>query len=130
MNRLQSYIRHLKRRWYILVLLIADILVFFTVDPRQAPSVVLMIGLLLLIATIYIVICACLYLIGFGIPSLRKREKKLRILLSVVVAFLVGLQSLGQLTAKDFIAVIPLLLVGYFYLTYPNDQKVPEDRGH
>lgn len=130
MDRLQSYIRHLKRRWYILALLIADILVFFTVDPRQAPSVVLMIGLLLLVATIYIVICAGLYLIGFGIPSLRKREKKLRILLSVVVAFLVGLQSLGQLTAKDFIAVIPLLLVGYFYLTYPNDQKVPEDRGH
>lgn len=129
MHWLQSSVSRLRKRWYILILLVADVLIFFTVDPRQAPSVVLMLGLLFLIVSLYVVVRVSLHLLGAGFPSLRKRERKLRILLSVVVGFLIGLQSLGQLTAKDLIAVVPLLMVGYFYLAYPSGQKIPQDRG-
>jgi uncharacterized membrane protein len=79
-----------------------------------------MTGLVLIIATLYVLISWSVNLLTNIIPALEKRQRRVKVLLVMVAAFLIGLRSLGQLTAKDFIAVAPLIVVGYFYLTYPH----------
>lgn len=105
----------------------ADLLVFFGVNAQSAPSLVLMLGLVLAVSTIYVLMGLLLSILEATFPSLHVKSRKIKILLTLVLAFLVGLQSVGQLTAKDVIAIVPFVLVGYFYLMYPDSQASSSD---
>ncbi|HVS58286.1 MAG TPA: hypothetical protein VHD60_00920 [Candidatus Saccharimonadales bacterium] len=116
-----------KRHRAILALLAADTIIFFGINPRSASSLVLMLGLLLAVGTIYALMGMFLGVLESLVPVLHVKSRKIKVLLTLVIAFLVGLQSVGQLTAKDVIAIIPFLVVGYFYLMYPDKQSPTED---
>ncbi len=99
---------------FLLVLLI-------TTDPRnmQLPLVVLPFILL------FTGITAGLY----AIMKWRKRQGRKYLILAVTVAFvptmLLILQSIGQLTSRDFLIVLALLLISSSYLTRLNLSASP-----
>lgn len=93
-------------------------LVFFALtDPRRMPPAVLMVGFAIILAVLY---CG-LRLIGrtTGLQE-RLRPGQYQGLLfvgTVLPVLLLGLQSLGQLTPRDVVALVLVFAIGYFYIS-------------
>jgi hypothetical protein len=110
-------------------LLVADCLVFAFVDPRQASAPWLIAGYILLGITFFSL--AGLFansLKGYGDRAQKLGRRFLRYGAAIVVA-LVGLQSIGQLTLKDVVTLLPLAVLAYWYLGYGKaygKKAVPE----
>jgi hypothetical protein len=116
---------HLIRRlhfWRISGLLAADIAVFGLTDPQEAPSFMLIIGYVLLCVTIFYLVDAVLSVSRlYGVPVRHKR----RVLRSTVllISGLVALQSIGQLSTRDVIVLMPLSALLYMYLSYARGAR-------
>ena len=99
-------------------LIVADCLVFTVVNPRQASAPWLIVGYLLLGMTFF----GLAGLLASSLKGYGERTQKLgrRFLRygAAIVAALIGLQSIGQLTVKDIATLLPLALIVYFYLGY------------
>jgi len=59
----------------------------------------------------------------YGFPVGKKR--RLATYLTVLVGALIALQSIGELTSKDVLVLVPIALIGYLYTGYakPNRRK-------
>ncbi len=111
--------RHVKQ---LIVILVLDILVFGGSDAKTIPSFVLIMGYLLLLATIYhlfygLLSAAQVYGVKF------KRQKPLALYLTGVVGILVALQSIGELSRRDVVVLLPLIAIGYLYSSYDSASK-------
>jgi hypothetical protein len=113
-----------KRVWRVLALLLIDIIFFGSTNTTKVASYLVIVGFLLLTMSFYQVIYYFLSFIKlYGIPI--KRKSHLAIYLTVVLGILVALQSIGELSPKDIIVLLPLAAVGYVYSSYmkPTKQK-------
>ena len=102
----------------LLLLIGVDVVFFSVIDPRNAASFVVVVGFLLLLATIYALLQVCMEQIGQRLGLSKDNSKKLVLLLTVFLGVVVGLQSIGQLSLRDLLAITPLIIVLYFYLSY------------
>ena len=103
--------------WRISGLAAADILLFGTTDPGNTVSFMLIVGFLLLSATIYYLLDGILaFLKLYGLAP-RNRKRVLRTS-TMVVCGVLALQSMGQLSMRDLLILAPLTLLAYFYLAY------------
>lgn len=102
----------------LLGVLALDSAFFMLTDPNRVSSILLMVGFLLITATIYVLFDR-LYLIAqlYGL-TLGSKPRRFSLIGTVVVAGLVGLQSMGELTARDLLVVVPLAILMYLYLSY------------
>jgi hypothetical protein len=99
-------------------LIVADCLVFTVVDPRKATAPWLIVGYILLGITFFSL--AGLFansLKGYGERVQKYGRRFLRYGAAILVA-LIGLQSIGQLTVKDVVTLLPLAVLAYWYLGY------------
>ncbi len=97
-------------------LLLADGIVFGMTDPRTVPSLVLMIGFLLLTATSYYLCRGMLAIFSlYGVPIWHKR--RLLRTLTIVTGSLTALQSIGQLNSRDIVVISMLTVLFYLYLS-------------
>ncbi len=113
MKRYISYISNHKKIATVLIA-VTDILFFASSDPNKSPVWLMAIGFSLLALSVYIVcrIAANLLVILGVIKSFRNWV----VLTTSVLIFLVlTLQALGQLSTRDILALIPLVLLGHFY---------------
>ena len=99
-------------------LIAADCLVFSTVNPRHAAATWLITGYVLLGLTIF----ALAHLLGltlrsYGATAQTLGTRALRYGAAAVV-LMIGLQSIGQLTAKDVLTLLPLVIGLYLYIGY------------
>lgn len=100
----------------------ADLLVFGAVNPTDAPSFMLIVGFLLLSATVYFVLDGLVAFIGlYGLPA-RHRRRVLRTA-ALVISGILALQSMGQLSARDIVILMPLTALLYFYLAYSKSAR-------
>lgn len=58
---------------------------------------------------------AAVFALNRGRAALSKRQKAAGITISVAAVVLLGMQSLGELTPRDFVTVILFTLIFYFY---------------
>ncbi len=102
----------------LLGILALDSAFFMLTDPNRVSSILLMVGFLLIVATIYVLFDR-LYLIAqlYGL-ALGSKPRRFSLIGTIVVAGLVGLQSMGELTARDLLVVVPLAIIMYLYLSY------------
>jgi hypothetical protein len=116
--------KHLKRRQtgYVLLLVLADLLFFSFTNPSSVASFVLIIGFLLLIATLYWLVRLAVTGICFYIPALRHTRGRLTIFITGIIGALLALQSIGQLTTRDAIVIVPIALVLYVYFMYARSK--------
>lgn len=102
--------------WRISGLLAADLLLFGTTDPGTVPSYLLIVGFILMSATLYYLLDGLLALARlYGFP-IRRRRRVLRAL-ALSLSGVLALQSIGQLSVKDVLILAPLTALAYFYLT-------------
>jgi hypothetical protein len=115
-----------KKKTLLFLLLIVDACIFTLVNPHQAPSLVIEGAYLLVVITFYLLLAQFLKLVGklIGLPLYT--QKKLTLIATVCAAVLIGMQSIGQLALRDLLAIIPLVIVLYFYLSYYGNQKREE----
>jgi hypothetical protein len=112
------------RLWYLIGLLVIDAVFFTATNPRTVPSFLLIIGLLLLIATLYWLYRALLLLAGVYIRPLRQQRRRLAVFLTATSAVLLALQSIQQLSLRDALVIVPLAVVLYIYVTFMKSRPV------
>jgi len=87
------------------------LLFLFTTDPQKLPSVLLIVPFILLF-----VIVASIVPLALGRGSIPgSKTVKMGATVAAIAVLLLGLQSLGQLTARDVLAVVVLFGTVYFY---------------
>lgn len=106
-----------KHVWKFSGLLVADGAMFGLTDARNVPSLALMIGFLLLVATLYYVITNLLSLTKLYGLTIR-RQRHLAVVITGVTSGLVALQSIGELNSLDVLVLVPLVVIGYAYNYY------------
>jgi hypothetical protein len=110
--------RHINlTHWLILSLVIIDLLFFGKTDSSNVPSFLLVIGFLLLIITAYMIVYSFLGVARlYGLPL--KRKKRLSAYIIITFGLIFALQSMGELSAKDILVIIPIAVIGYIYTSY------------
>jgi hypothetical protein len=120
-----KFLTQLTRRlhfWRISALLVADGLLFGTTNPDNTLSFTLIIGFILLCTTAYYLLDGLLALTKlYGLP-LRHKRRLLRTL-TLLVAGLVALQSIGQLSPRDVLVLSPLTVLLYLYIAYARSSR-------
>jgi hypothetical protein len=111
--------QHTKRKLTKLAaLFVVDILFFSLVNPIQSHAVVIFVGYLLLVITLYVLIDFLLAVSERIIPFSPHTKRRMALASTLVLALLIAMQSIGQLTVKDVLAVIPLVIVLSVYFSY------------
>jgi hypothetical protein len=111
--------QHTKRKLFRLAaLFIVDALFFSLVNPIQTHAVVIFIGFVLLVLTLYVLIDFLFALSERVIPFSHRTKRRMALATTLVLALLIAMQSIGQLTVKDVLAVIPLVVVLSIYFSY------------
>jgi hypothetical protein len=114
-NLTPEHQRH--RLGWLLLLLLADGLLLGGSDAKKVAAWVLILGFGLVAATIYWFIYAALaFLRLYGLVVRRKR--RLAASLTGLLAIMLALQSVGGLNPKDIVLLLPLIVVGYNYVSY------------
>jgi len=109
--------RHSKKLLALAGLLTFDAVIFGSTDAGRVASFMLIVGFLLLMATVYWIAYG---LLGFarlyGLPIRRKR--RLAGSMTVLAGCLIALQSVGELNPRDVLVLLPLVTIGYIYSFY------------
>lgn len=106
------------RTWLLAGLALADILVFGGRDPHSASSAVLFVGFVLLAVSFYVLLLGLLKLAAwYGISPGRHRKRFIR-LTAGLFSGVVALQSIGELSPRDGLVLLPLVVLAYLYLSY------------
>lgn len=102
----------------ILLMLAVNIGFFGFTNPESIPSFGLVAGFLLFTATLYVFVQG-VFKLGewYGIAYSERRKRFARIVTGVI-AGAVALQSIGQLSSRDLMLIVPFAVVVYFYLSY------------
>jgi hypothetical protein len=115
---------HARRRLIRLVLLFGvDVLFFSLVNPVKAYAIVIIVGFALLVMTLYVLIDFLLALGERIIPFSLSTKRRIAQASTLVLGLLIAMQSIGQLTIKDILAVIPLIIVLSIYFSYMFRQQ-------
>jgi len=103
---------------YLAITFAADGLFFGLTNPSKVSTIWLMVGFVLAVASIYWLARGFVALLGLYSKALRKQHKRLVRAFTLSGAVLIALQSIGQLTFRDLVVLLPLVLIGYFYVSY------------
>lgn len=116
----RTLLEKLLKPWATGLLIGLDLLFFGSTNPLHGQVWVIMAGCILVVATI-----VSLYRLLFLqlMPSAAKTRRVLVVMCSVVSLYLLFMQSIGQLNVRDAVALIPLVVLLYFYLTYSGKLK-------
>lgn len=98
-------------------LLVVDILFFGLVSPDDHAALAIPAFVLLVITSWYICRGVMAY-IGKITGVRRQIQRRLSIVLVATFALMIALQSVGQLTVRDVATLLPLVVIGYLYLSY------------
>ena len=110
--------------WPLIGLFMADGLFFGLTNPATIASFWLIIGFGLLALTLYHIWKGLLWAASwYGLPT-RRHAKRLAKLLSGLTVGLLALQSIGELTLRDVLVLLPLASLLYVYLSYGRSQAI------
>ncbi len=115
-NKMKTYLKS-KRFLIMMSLLVLNGLFFSITNPDHINSGMLIVGFIFLGVTIYAIMDLFLYLISRTGVNIKNR-RRLAIFLAILFSVLLALQSIGQLSARDILVIIPLWLMFYIYLTH------------
>ena len=103
-------------------LLVVDAVIFGGSDPQKVPSIMLIIAFLLLIATFYYLVRSFIKAAGwYGLKT--RHPGRLAAVITVVAGFIMALQSIGELTGRDILVLLPFVVIGYLYAAYGTKRQ-------
>lgn len=106
-----------KTIWEFIVLLVLDGLFFGLTNPNKINSVFLVIGFVLFGLSLYLfvqIFLTFLHKLGFKV----KNRGKLAGFVAILASILLAMQSIGQLSDRDVLIIIPLAILLYIYVAY------------
>ena len=110
-----------KYRYYFL-LLIVDILFFGLFSPRESSFVIMPAFVLVVLTTYALSVLISKYFAR--IFAVKEGTRKRFVLMATCfLGLLIALQSVGQLTFRDLLTLVPLIAVLYFYLSYLRSRQ-------
>lgn len=121
MHRLLLFIKDHKK-FASLVLLLSDILFFILTSPDNSSLFVMVIAFSLVFGSLYVG-CRLVFSILRSLGYLKVIRKWVREALTVLIFIFIIMQSVGQLSIVDALALIPVSIVGYFYYSFISGQK-------
>ena len=120
MSRITRVFRAIR---FILPLIVADIVFFSLINPANSSSFMIILGCILTALSIYMIIFGLTRLLAIFITVSRRTQRRFAIFITLVLMFLLLMQSIGQLSLRDILAIVPLMVVLYIYLTYTSRTK-------
>jgi hypothetical protein len=98
------------------LLVIAAGLFFGLSDPSNVPSFALITGFVLLVVVLYQVTYGLLTVVSwYGLLPAKAPRRRLAVAVTGLVGCVLALQSSGQLSNRDILVLIPLVLGIYLY---------------
>jgi hypothetical protein len=111
--KLTSY----KQFWQIISLLVVDGIFFTNSNAGQVAPFILIVGFLLLVFTSYLLLFGAISIMRlYGLPI--RHKKRLSVYLTLILGSIIALQSIGELSSRDIIVLLPLVTLGYMYGLY------------
>ena len=111
-----------KKRYTLTALALSDLLFFSFTDPNRLYMPLIAIGYILLGINLFIFVDYGLRLLThLNLINIRIRWFKEG--LFAVIYLITVMQSIGQLSFKAIISLIPLVLVAYFYFGYTSNRS-------
>jgi uncharacterized membrane protein len=106
----------------IVVTLALSALFFSLTSPTKLPAVFFIVAFILVFAASYGVATVIMYVAGFisgtlGQERFRPRIRAVKAIAAAIITVLLGLSSIGQLTAKDLLTLAVFFGLLYFYVT-------------
>lgn len=108
----------------LIILLGLSAFIFGGSDAKNVPSFLLMVGFLMLLGL--------LYHLSYGLLSLArlyglklKNQGRFALYFTGVTGLLIALQSIGELSPRDVVVLLPLAALAYIYSSYGVAQKRP-----
>lgn len=115
-------VTHHTHFWYALGVVVADIIFFSSINASNIAPFLLIIGFVLLLITTYLVVYALLTIARlYGFPV--RYKQRLALYLSGVLGLVIALQSIGELSSRDVLVLVPLATLGYMYAVYTTARK-------
>ena len=108
----------LSRRALLIELLLGVDVIFFGGFNPNDSSFLVIIGCALLALTIYLLVAGLTNFFALGLPLQGATKQRLKIFLTLLIVFFILMQSIGQLSLRDALAVLPLAVVAYLYVSY------------
>ena len=121
-----SIVRHIKP--YIAVLG-ADIIFFNLVDPAVS-SFVIVVGCILLAATIYCLTLLSSDVIAMFVGTSARTRRRAALFVTAPLTFLILMQSIGQLSGRDVLAAVALTIIFYIYVSYVAGRRALDQGPH
>jgi hypothetical protein len=100
-----------------------DVLFFSAYNPENSSPLVVVVGFLLFIATVYVLLKLLTEVISSQFGLKLPNERKAIATITTVIGLLIAMQSIGQLTVKDVLAIVPLLLLDVFQAERPQETQ-------
>lgn len=122
MNKARA-LRFIGQYRHYLLLLAADVLFFGSVSPSSSTFVIIP-AFLLIILTIYAVFAFLVGYVGKMFAVKPTNQKRIVLMLTASSGIIIALQSIGQLTIRDVVTIVPLILVLYLYVSYTKSRRV------
>ncbi len=110
------------RFWLVSGLVLLNFALFANTNAATVPAFMLIVGFLALAALFWVAWYGFFNLLGmYGIHLQRKR--RLVLYASGICSGLLALQSINQLSGRDFMVMAPLLLLAYMYSVYAKSDR-------
>lgn len=111
------------RIFWFAILIIGDAVFFTQLNPLSSPSPLLFVAFLLLAANVYLLV-RLIFVAWQAITGKPVRSaKRIATISCGLVVVLLALQSVGQLTTRDGVALVILGLVAVFYMSYLKTRR-------
>jgi hypothetical protein len=108
----------------LVAIIIADSLFFGLTDPKELGSAMLILGFSLVVTTLFLATRVMRIILQRWSPALA-RHKHLDVCITGLVCASLGLQSIGQMTGRDFMVLLLSAAAMYWYVNYQKRQPVP-----
>jgi hypothetical protein len=99
-------------------LILVDAVFFGLTNPSKVPAVLLIAGFALIVVNLYALSLGLVALSRWYGISLGAHSKKIVLIITGFTGALIGLQSMGQLSVRDLVILMPFVAIGYFYSSY------------
>ena len=116
--------KHIKR-WPIALVLGLDAAFFGFTDPSRVAAAMVMVGFGLFVANLYMVMSAFIGIAGWYGVSFGSHARRVAAVATGVISGAVALQSVGQLSVRDIIVVLPFAVILYMYTSYGQQSSEP-----
>lgn len=99
-------------------LVLVDMVFFGLTNPSKVPAIMLIAGFILILVNLYVLARGAIALSRWYGVSLGEHSKKITLIITGILGALIGLQSMGQLSVRDLVILMPFVALGYFYTSY------------